>query len=79
MLPGCVCYSRPAQDRIAQWLIDDKQCRTDLAIKDDFIQKTMANIESPQTAWWQSPSVIVGGITVTAAVSTLLTLWIVRK
>lgn len=78
---GCRCYEPAALTKIAGAITDLKKCQFDLGEKDKLIANRLENptVDRPHTAWWQEPSVVLGGVVLTASVATLGTLWVVHK
>jgi len=76
MLPlGCRCFSPPKLRVIANGLTDLESCRLALEAKNDLIEtRLMAPVDrSRGVAWWQEPTVIIGGVVVSATVASFLT------
>lgn len=78
---GSCCYGKAQLEKIATAIIELKTCRVNVAEKDALIAERLGdpNVYRPSTAWWQEPSMIVGGIVVSASFASFLTLYMVRK
>lgn len=62
-----VCYSPEQLAAIAQELQGHELCKKTLALREQFIEQAKLN-PPPEQAWWQDPSVVMGGVVVSASV-----------
>lgn len=59
------CYSPAEVDRIAQAITDLTKCENELFMRRAFIDEAITAQEPPkQSAWWQEPQMVVGGLVV---------------
>lgn len=66
---GCRCYAPEQLRKIADGLVELQTCRVDLAAKNQLIEERLKNgPAAAEPAWWQSPTVVVGGVVVSFAV-----------
>lgn len=64
--PGA-CYDAAQVQQIALGLHELEVCQKTLALREKFIESAKL-ITTPETAWWQEPTVVVGGVVVSLSV-----------
>lgn len=76
----CSCYKKEDIDKIAKGVVELKTCKIELGEKERFIQERMMNPDgiNPAIAWWQEPSIIVGGFVVTLSLTGIITYFVVK-
>lgn len=67
---NCVCYTLQDADKIAEGLRYSEYCRYALGEYETFAYKN--NTHAKNTDWWQEPSIIIGGLVISASVFGLL-------
>jgi hypothetical protein len=78
---GCQCYDKLQLEKIASAITELKTCRIAVEEQQKLIQERLvhAPAEAPEETWWQEPRVVIGGLVVTVALSSLITVWAVGK
>ena len=62
---GGACYSKDEIDGLAETIQDLQACRLENTLRKQFIDEKMTDFASASSPkWWQSPTVVVGGVVV---------------
>jgi hypothetical protein len=78
----CTCYAPKQLNAIYKAITGYKKCRMEVIKKDEFIRKQVVVVPTepePEISWWQEPQTIVAGIVLSASVSALLTVYLIKK
>lgn len=70
------CYSASEVHDLAGAVKDLGACRAELAARERFIEEQRLSAQ-PLAAWWQEPSMVVGGIVISAALAASVTAFVV--
>ncbi len=80
--PGCRCYGPADLAKIADAVVDLQKCQLELGEKNQLVLERLAAPQvgaSPHFSFWQEPSVIVGGIVISAGVASFATYWLLKS
>lgn len=73
-----VCYDQAQLAVIAKGLNDLELCRKTLALREQFIEEAKIN-PPPESAWWQEPQMVVGGVVISFAVGSIVGALVMAK
>lgn len=80
LLAQSKCYTEAEVAKIASAITSLTKCENELFLRKTFIDETITAQEPPkQTAWWQEPSVIAGGLVISFSTGLLVSLLIAKK
>lgn len=71
------CYTTGEVEKLAKAIVDLQNCSMALIEKDELIQVKLAKYDAT-IAWWQEPSVVVGGLVVSASIATIATVFLLK-
>jgi len=75
-----LCLDSRDQTKISKAIKDLLKCQIDLDAKNKLIDERLITYQNtPTTTWWQEPSVIVGGVTVSFCLGALVAYSMTRK
>jgi len=77
---GCACYPPEALKKLAAAVTDLEKCNIAVKAKDALINERLVHDQSatPESAWWQSPSAVIGRVVVSVGLGTAL-LYLLKK
>lgn len=75
---GCRCFPPEDISKIAGLVKDHRKCEASLLEKDILLQNRFIEFQASGEAWWQEPSVILGGIVVSASLATIVTVLLIK-
>lgn len=79
-VPGCRCYAPPQLKAIAGTITDLQKCEVALEERERLIQERFIKFEGQNgVAWWQEPSVVAGGVTISFSVGLVIGILVFNK
>ena len=67
------CYTFPQRQKISRAIVDLEKCKIDLAERNILVNQRLLTFNgTPDIAWWQEPTAVVGGVVVGVAVGGIL-------